>query len=74
MTILISRRRSTLNEFGLTVAVTQNRRVNAVALKCHRVVSRWLYEAPLWVAFDNAQKEILRFTGFLQEASIGGAG
>ena len=48
------------NEFGLTGGVTENRRVNGVALKCHRVVSRRLYEAPLWVAFDNAQKEILR--------------
>jgi len=44
------------NEFGLTVPATENRRIKRVTLKCDRVVSRGLYEAPLWVAFDNAQK------------------
>ena len=44
------------NEFGLTVPATENRCINGVTLKRDRVVSWGLYEAPLWVAFDNAQK------------------
>jgi len=44
------------NEFSVTVPATENRRINGVTLKCDRVVSWGLYEAPLWVASDNAQE------------------
>ncbi len=44
------------NEFGLTMAATENRRINGVASKCDGAVGGGVDEAPFRVAFDNAEK------------------
>jgi hypothetical protein len=57
------------NEIGLTVAATQDGRINSINLKCDSVVSGGINEAPFWIAFDNVQKNSALHVIFLRRRS-----